>query len=203
MSNAKPPPPSQEELTEDMEAHVEAWFWYGFDSVAEIDAAIDADAAAGGGFDIAKVKAFAATMLAQKRATEAQWPQTTDCDKLDRAFARLHEQGICALQCAGDTVDDGFEAVSEVLMDDSVPEDRYHGYCFYDSQDIDSVLDEGALLLAFGHVDRSEATEKDHLAVGRTVCEALRQEGLEVDWNGSTKRRIGVPKLHWQRRTPG
>jgi hypothetical protein len=203
MSNAKRPQPSQEELTEDMEARVEDWFWYGFESATEIDAAIDADAAAGEGFDISKVKAFAVTMLAKKRAAEAQWPQTTDCDKLDRAFARLHEQGICALQCAGDTMDDGIEAVREVLMDESIPEDRYHGYCFYYSQDIDSVLDEEELLLVFGHVDRSEAKEKDHIAVGQTICEALRQAGLTVDWDGSPKRRIGVPQLRWQRRTPG
>lgn len=88
-------------------------------------------------------------------------------------------------------------------VDDSVPDDRYHGYCFFHSQDIDRALDEEGLLLAFGHVDRGEAKEEDHIAVGQTICEALRQAGLTVDWDGSPDHRIDVPQLRWQRRTPG
>lgn len=185
--------------TEDMLVDVESAIWYGFDSPAEIDAMIDRDA--GAGFDIDRVKAIAAETLAKKRIAEAQWPQTTDCDKLDRAFARLHEQGICALHCTGDTQDDGFEAVSDALEEEGVAEDRYHGYCFYYSQDIDHALEEEGLLLAYGDIDRND--KKACIAVGQLICEALRQEGLEVDWDGSTKQRIGLPQLRWQRRTPG
>lgn len=192
-----------DDATEDMLADVESAIWYGFDSPEEIEAMIDSDAAAGHGFDIDKVKAVATETLAKKRIAEAGWPQTTDCDKLDRAFARLNEQGICALHCAGDTQDDGIEAVREVLADESIPEDRYHGYCFYYSQDIDRALDEQGLLLAFGHADRSEAKKAEHVAVAQAICEALRQEGLTVDWDGSTKRRMVMPNFHWQRRTPG
>lgn len=184
-----------------MESYVGGLFWYGFHTVAEIHALIDKEAATDGGFDLDRIKAFAANTLAEKRAVEAQWPQTTDCDKLDRAFARLHELGICALHCVGDTQDDGFEAVSDALDDDL--EERYHGYCFYYSQDIDRALQDEELLLAFGHIDRSEAKDKEHVAVGKAVCEAMRQEGVTVEWNGSTKRRIGLPGLRWQRRTPG
>lgn len=186
--------------TEDMVVEVVSAIWYGFDSPAEIDAMIVRDAEAGAGFDIDRVKAIAAETLAKKRIAETQWPQTTDCDKLDRAFARLHEQGICALHCTGDTQDDGFEAVSDALEEEGVPEDRYHGYCFYYSQDIDHALDEEGLLLAYGDIDRND--KKACIAVGQLICEALRQEGLEVQWDGSTKQRIGLPQLRWQRRTP-
>ncbi|QHE77650.1 DUF6891 domain-containing protein [Hydrogenophaga sp. PBL-H3] len=191
------------DATHDMASVVENLIWYGFQSAADIDALIDEGVTAGDGFDVARVKAFAATTLAKKRAAEATWPHATDCDKLDRAFARLHEQGICALHCTGDTQDDGFEAVIDALSDDGVPEDRYHGYCFYYSQDIDRALDEEGLLLAYGHLGRSEVKEREHLAVGQLVCEALRHEGLTVAWNGSTKRRISLAQLDWQRRTPG
>jgi hypothetical protein len=208
MTDATSPPPAdnddpaRDDATDDMAACVENWIWYGVHPAGGIDALIDEGAAAGDGFDIDEVKAFAATTLAKKRATEAGWPPTTDCDRLDRAFARLHGQGICALHCAGDTQDDGFEAVRDALDEDGVAEDRYHGYCFYVSQDIDRALDGEGLLLAFGHLDRSEAKDADHTAVGQTLCEALRHEGLAVEWNGSTKRRINLPSLRWQRRTP-
>lgn len=209
MTDARIPPIDEnhdranDDATDDMAAQVENWIWYGFQSADEIDALIDASAAAGDGFDVARVKAFAVSTLARKRATEATWPKTTDCDQLDHAFARLHEQGICALHGAGDTQDDGFEAVVDALSEEGVPDDRYHGYCFYVSQDIDHALDDEGLQLAYGHLGRSEATDGEHVAVGQRVCEALRQVGLEVAWNGSARRRIALPQLSWRRRTPG
>lgn len=209
MTHAQHPPTDtnpdcpSDDATDDMAAQVENWIWYGFHAPHEIETLIDEGAAAGDGFDVAQVKAFAASTLAKKRGTEATWPPITDCDKLDRAFARLQEQGICALQYTGDTQDDGFEAVVDALSEDGVPEDRYHGYCFYVSQDIDRALNDEGLLLAYGHLGRSEVKDHEHVAVGQRVCEALRKEGLEVEWNGSSNRRIALPQLSWQRRTPG
>ena len=188
--------------TEDMLVEVIDAVWYGFDSPEAIHAMIDESAAERDPFDVDKVGATAARELAKKRTAEQGWPQTTDVDKLERAFVRLHEQGICALHCAGDTQEQGIDAVADVIMDDDTPQDKYHGYCFYYSQDLDHSLDNQGLLLAHGHVDQNEATQKQHVAVAQAICDALRQEGLEVDWNGSTERRINLPSFQWQRRTP-
>jgi hypothetical protein len=209
MTDAHHPPPAKsddratDDATDDMAAVVENEIWCGLQSADGIDALIDEAAAAGDGFDVHRVKAFAASTLAKKRTTEATWPVTTDCDQLDRAFVRLNEQGICALHGTGNTQDDGFDAVVDALSVEGVPEDHFHGYCFYGSQDIDHALDGEGLLLAFGHLGRSEATDTEHVAVGQRVCEALRQAGLEVAWDGSSKRRIALPRLNWRRRTPG
>lgn len=184
-----------------MESYVGGLFWYGFHTVAEIHALIDKEAATDGGFDLDRIKAFAANTLAEKRAVEAQWPQTTDCDKLDRVFEQLNQQRICALQYVGDTMDDGYGSVSDTINADGVPEDRYMGYCFYHSQDMDRALQGDGLMLAFGYLDSDEP--KDAVPVGQMICDALRQEGLEVKWDGTHKRRIELPRLRWQRRTPG
>lgn len=192
-----------DDATEDMLAEVVSAIWYGFDSPEHIDTLVAESAACGQPFDVDKVKTMAAKEFAKKRITEAGWPAITDCDKLDRAFVRLHEQGICALHRAGDTQEQGIEAVADVLTDDDTPEDKYHGYCFYYSQDLDRALDNEGLLLAHGHVDRSEAEDAQHIAVAQAICEVLRQEGLEVDWSGSTNRRINLPSFRWQRRSPG
>ena len=53
------------------------------------------------------------TEMAKKRAEEATWPATTDCDRLDRVFEALEAQGIIALQDAGLTKSDGLEEVTE------------------------------------------------------------------------------------------
>lgn len=186
--------------TEDMLTDVTEAIWHGFDSPAEIDAMIDRDAESGAGFDVQTVKAITAETLAKKRRAEAAWPQTTDCDRLDRAFDRLHEQGILALQCAGNTLDDGMEWVNEQLAHESVADGQYTGFCFFHSQDIDHALDGDGLQLAFGPVDSDE--EKDAVAVGHQVCQTLHQEGLATLWNGSADVRIGLPGFCWQRRTP-
>ncbi|MDP1684143.1 hypothetical protein [Hydrogenophaga sp.] len=186
--------------TEDMLTDVAEAIWYGFDSPAEIDAMIDSAAEEGAGFDVQKVKAITAEALAKKRRAEAGWPETTDCDRLDRAFARLHERGILALQCAGNTLDDGMQWVNEQLADERVDDGQYIGFCFFHSQDIDRALDGEGLYLAFGPVDSDE--DKDAMAVGHKVCEALRHEGLQTPWNGSVETRIDLPGFCWQRRTP-
>ena len=57
------------------------------------------------------------------------------------------------------------------------------------------------LVLAFGYLGSDEP--QDIVAVGRLVADALRAQGLTVEWDGSAKRRIGVSGMRWQRRTPG
>ena len=188
--------------TDAMLSLVENWVWYGFHSVGELDAQIDGDAAEGYGFDIARVKAFAEEMLLKKRAVEAGWPQHTDCDRLDKAFDRLRAQGICALHFpeSGYTMQHGRAAVIEEVTAEGVPEDRYAGFCFYHAQDIDRALDEEGLMLAFGSVVSEE--DEDDVQIGRMVRDALLQEGLQTEWDGTADSRIHVPGLRWQCRTP-
>jgi hypothetical protein len=192
-----------DDATDDMRGLVREWTWYGYASAAEIGARIDHGAAAGDGFDRAGMHAYAAAVLAKKRAAEATWPADTDTDidRLDRAFAQLDAQGICALQCTGDTLRDGYEAVSDVIHADGVPADRYTGFCFFHGQDENRALRGEGLMLAFGHIE-SEAADA-FIAVGRQVCAVLAQHGLQTDWNGSDGSRITLGALRWQRRTPG
>ncbi|WP_431732095.1 DUF6891 domain-containing protein, partial [Adonisia turfae] len=42
-------------------------------------------------------------------AEKQTWPEVTDCDRLDSAFAAINERGIIALQNAGYTQSDGYE----------------------------------------------------------------------------------------------
>jgi hypothetical protein len=189
-----------DEATEDMMGAVADYVWYGFHSIDDINRFIDEDAASGEGFDVGEVKAHAAQALAAKRAAEAQWPPITDNDKLDRAFARLHEQGICALQYAGNTQQDGLVSVADTLDEAGDDADRYTGYCFFHSQDIDSALEGEGLRLAFGCIGSDEP--EDVVRVGRRICDVLRAEGFEVEWDGTATKRIKVPELRWQRRTP-
>jgi hypothetical protein len=182
---------------------VSEWLWYGYCSFESINRWIDENHAAGDGFDLAWIKAFAVRALARKRAAEALWPQVTDVDRLHQAFASLHEQGVCAVHWAGNDMDEGLEAVIEALREAyeaGVAEDHYWGVCYFHSQDMDRALDGHGLLLAFDAIGSEVAADMER--VGRKVCEVLEQEGLKTRWNGRANSRIELPTLRWQRRTP-
>lgn len=192
-----------DDATDTQRGLVSEWLWYGYCSFESINRWIDENHAAGDGFDLAWIKAFAVRALARKRAAEALWPPVTDVDRLHKAFTSLHERGICAVHWAGHDMDEGLEAVIDALREADeagVAEDHYWGVCFFHSQDMDRALDGQGLLLAFNAIG-SEA-EEEVVRVGRKVCEALEQEGLKTSWNGSANSRIELPDLRWQRRTP-
>ena len=101
--------------------------------------------------------------------------------RIDDAFAALREQGFfakahhtCCQSCG----------LAEI------PEDKEDAYVFYHMQDADYLKEDGICYLAWG-------------GRGQTICSALREAGLEVDWNGSEHTRIKVsglvpaPKKRW------
>lgn len=188
------------DATELMLELVDKWIWYGFHSPDELDEQIDLDS--DDEVEVVRVKAYAADMLRRKRAAEATWPAQTDCDRLDRAFARLAQQGFCVLQFpdSGYTLAHGEEAVVERLTADGQRPDRYTAYCFYHAQDIDSAREGEGLMLAFGSTQSEDIA--DFVRAGRLVCQALEQEDLKADWDGTANRRIHIPGFRWQRRTP-
>jgi len=103
--------------------------------------------------------------------------------RIDDAFAALREQGFfakanhtCCQSCG--------------LAD--IPEDgRYDEYVFYHMQDAENLKDAGVCYLAWGFSGPTLETKRK----GRLICTALREAGLEVDWDGSEHTRIKVSGL--------
>ncbi|NIM41655.1 MAG: hypothetical protein GTN84_11220 [Hydrogenophaga sp.] len=191
-----------DDATDTQRAMVSEWLWYGYCSPESIHRWIDENHAAGDGFDLAWIKAFAGRALARKRAAEAGWPQVTDVDRLDQAFTSLHDQGICAVQWAGNTMAEGEQAVWDAIDDAceaGVAEDHYWGVCFFHSQDMDSALQGEGLRIAFSGVETDD--EAQTLRVAQLICQTLQQHGLRTDWNGRADTRIALPALCWQSRT--
>src|ERR1700752_5130342 len=87
-----------------------------------------------GELDEAEVIAAVDTAFAALAQDKATWPTTTDCDRLDGAFAVLNTRGIIALQNAGYTQSDGYDDVRESYHEHS-DRDAVIGYCFYHGQD--------------------------------------------------------------------
>jgi hypothetical protein len=141
---------------------------------------------------------FLRDSLAKHMADQATWPAVTDCDRLDKAFAELEQNGIVARQNFSDC---GTCGVAEI--DDEIDATRkkgreVRGYVFYHMQDTESAAEGHGLYLNYGAVDDGE---KAALKIAADTVESLKQQGLETNWNGSIRQRIGV-KLDWKRRRP-
>jgi hypothetical protein len=136
--------------------------------------------------------------VARKWAEEATWPATTDCDRLDRVFAALEAQGIIVEQDAGLTKSDGIEDVTEAYEDTGGEESGIVGYCFYHGQDLDRVMKNGDLWLAFGDF---LGGEERGVEIGRRIRRTLEDVGFTVKWSGSVRERILVRGIRWQRRS--
>jgi hypothetical protein len=136
--------------------------------------------------------------LAAHRAEQADWPETTDCDRLDSAFAALERGGIVMRQnfsCCGTC------GSSEIWAEVKAYEEaggRAYGYAFYHQQDTERAVEGGGIYLNYG---ACEDGEEPAIATARAIVAELERRGLETDWNGTWDMRIGV-KLDWKRR-PG
>lgn len=134
--------------------------------------------------------------LAEHAAAEADWPEVTDCDRIDAAFAELEEAGVIARQNYSCCMTCGSAEIFDEVMaahDAGLPA---RGYAFYHMQDTEAAVEGGGVHLGYGAVDEGEAAA---LAIGREIVATLEAHGLRTDWNGSWDRRIGVA-LDWKRR---
>jgi hypothetical protein len=174
---------------------IKLWVWSGFYSPDEVQEMIEDILE--DGCDEVMLRAAIAPEFARKREAEQAWPAITDCDRLDVAFWRLHEAGVCAIENAGYTLSDGYTEVSEAVA--QAPPGHYHGYCFYHGQDVERAVQGQGLMLAFGDLkDRKD----EGVAVGHAVVKALAAAGLKAEWSGELGQRIGLPDIDWRRRAP-
>jgi len=138
------------------------------------------------------------TQFAEYEKERLTYPATTDCDRLDTAFAKMNGRGVIAIQNAGYTQSDGYDDVGEAYSQHPEKESIL-GYCFYHGQDLERAISGDGLYFAFGPVDPANE-QTVGVDVGNIVREELENAGLSVDWDGTFEKRLSVPKLNWQKR---
>lgn len=142
------------------------------------------------------VEAMAAEALGAHLEVQDKWPEVTDCDRLDRAFAALEARGIVARQNFSCCSTCGVAEIGDEIAEAECRGDRVRGYAFYHAQDADGAVDGGGLYLNYDSIEESEAPA---LEVGRVIVATLKEHGLETDWDGAWNRRIWVG-VDWKRR---
>ncbi len=150
--------------------------------------------------DLAELDRIAPALLAEVKAAHAEeqksWPDKTDCDRLDEAFAALEASGIVARQnftCCGTC------GATEIWDEMAEVRDRggaVRGYAFYHMQDTESAVEGGGLYLGYG---ATEEGEEPALTIARNIVTGLEAHGLQTHWDGTWGQRIGV-SLDWKKR---
>jgi hypothetical protein len=135
-------------------------------------------------------------LIAAHKQDQASWPQTTDCDRLDSAFAALERVGVvsrqdfsCCGTCGAGEIQDEMDKVAKSGT-------RVRGYAFFHMQDTESAVEGGGLYLNYGAVQDGEVAA---VGIGKEIAASLKQQGLQIDWDETYAKRIGV-RLDWKRR---
>lgn len=175
------------------------YVWAGFHSSADIERILLEDVFQPGDIDPDWVRSGIDGEFATKLEQELDWPDKTDCDRLDEAFSELEGRHLIALQNAGHTQSDGMEDMSQVWHERGGAESGIVGYCFYHGQDLERAVKGGPLYLTYGDIGGDDARGT---AMGELICAVMVNHGFTVEWDGNIKTRIQIPGIKWKRRTP-
>lgn len=130
--------------------------------------------------------------IAERQREELTWHGLTDHDRLIAALDELDRSGIVSRECYGATIKDAEHCVHDEAqrIAETAP---VRGTCTFNIQDAEGAADGALLLLSYASV----ATDDD-APIGEEVAAALRRHGLEVEWSGTTRHRIGVRVPDWR-----
>ncbi|WP_147017515.1 DUF6891 domain-containing protein [Methylorubrum extorquens] len=145
------------------------------------------------------VEAEVVRAFARKRADEATWPLETDFDRLAIAFDALDASGIIALHKAGYTRSDGISDAAEIDHQRRERGRASRGFVFYHGQDVEAVVFDRGLYLAFSAFDDRDATMA---AIAAEIVAAVEAQGLRTHWEGDVGTRILVHPIRWLKRSP-
>jgi hypothetical protein len=152
------------------------------------------------GMDPAPVRYAARTItdqvLAAHLAEQVAWPEPTDNDRLDAAFAELDGNGILARQHFACCETCGAREIHDELDQAEKTGRTMRGFTFFHRQDTEHAVGGEGLYLSFGSIDRDGPAT---VAIGHEVVDALTRHGLSPAWNGKQVHRISLP-LVWCRR---
>ncbi len=145
-----------------------------------------------------KLKEMIADSLEQHEKEQAKFPEFTDCDRLDKVFADLEQQGILTAQNAGYTQSDAFDDMNEKYDRLSKKEQKaFTGFVFFHGQDLERILEGGPLLFAFGS---GKGDKRLDGKVGKLIQKVLEAQDFKVKWNGTSETRLEISKFTWQKR---
>ena len=182
-------------IAEEASANARRLIESGYLSLREVaDSVIDLQEDFGGGDDperlvFPQAKRLTEVVWRERLAEQTSWPEHTDLDALESAFADLESRGVvarpnfaCCSSCAR-------AEIGAELEDDS------RGYVFFHYQSTERAVKSGDLYLHYGACDPHDIED-----VAREIVGRLEDAGLPVVWSGETDTAIKVTPIVWHKR---
>lgn len=123
-----------------------------------------------------------------------------DFTNLKNAFLDLTKENIISIHNAGYDIEEGIQDSFELFTHLRNNKFSPIGFCFYTFEDIENVLAENDLAIAFGDF---EYDEKKGLGIAKRIVSVLKDYGFEIDWNESVDERILIKGFDWKKHFDG
>ena len=117
-----------------------------------------------------------------------------DFINLRNAFFDLTKENIISIHNAGYDIEEGIQDSFELFT--HLRNNKYSpiGFCFYTFEDIENVIEDNTLSIAFGDF---EYDEEKGLEIAQKVAETLKSNGFDINWNDSIDELIEIQNFNW------
>ncbi|TXS42625.1 DUF6891 domain-containing protein [Streptomyces sp. OR43] len=192
----EPVPEIAADIREELEERVRELVHGGYGTVADIAESAEDFLVCDGvrPVTLAQARQLVERVWLERVEEQRHWPEVTDPDRLERAFAVLDGRGITARENFACCRSCGTGEIRGEGREDA------RGFVFFHVQGTDGAVTGRRLMLYYGGFDESAETTT---AVGREVAAVLGEAGLTVEWDGSPDRAIELTDLDWRKRLVG
>jgi len=119
-----------------------------------------------------------------------------DFIRLDSSFKQLTQKNIICIHNAGFDIEEGIQDSFELHTHIINNKLEVEGFCFYSFEDIETVIYENNLNIAFGDFELDEAKA---LEIGKIIAECLKENGFKVRWNETVDEQIVIEDFNWKK----
>ena len=123
-----------------------------------------------------------------------------DFTSLKNAFLDLTKENIISIHNAGYDIEEGIQDSFELFTHLRNNKFSPIGFCFYSFEDIENVIEENNLFIAFGDF---EYDENKGLDVAKEIVTVLESYDFEIEWNESVEERIEIKNFIWKKHFDG
>ncbi len=116
---------------------------------------------------------------------------------LEKIFGKLAEKSIIGVHNCGYDFREGVEDVYELYMHLINNSFSAEGFCFYTFEDVEEAILNSNLKITFGDFNKNE---KNALKIGETIYALLKDEGLDIKWDGTINTPITIMNFKWDKK---
>ncbi len=139
-------------------------------------------------------------LLENKESLEDLEGDSDDFINLKNAFCDLTKENIISIHNAGYDIEEGIQDSFELFV--HLRNNKYNpiGFCFYTFEDIENVVEDNVLNIAFGDF---EYDEKKGLEIAKKIVKTLKDYGFEINWGESVDEIIEIENFNWKKKYDG